>query len=205
MYTRRVARWLLGTLLAVIACAPGLAVAEAPAEATVDDFHQTLRQVMVEAQTLEFAGRQRVLAPKLASSFDLAYIAERVSGRHWRDWNEEQRGQMRDTFTALTVATYAARFDGYAGEAFKVTGSEPLKKQRVLVRSELLSADGDAVALDYVLHQTNGDWRIINVVAEGVSDLSIKRADYSTVLKSAGFEELMNRLDEQIDGLAAGS
>jgi phospholipid transport system substrate-binding protein len=112
---------------------------------------------------------------------------------------------MVETFTRLTVATYASRFDEYSGEEFRAVEIRPLKKQRVMVRSELEESDHDVVQLDYVLHETGEGWRIINVIADGVSDLSIKRADYTSILKNAGFDALISRLNEQIDSFAASS
>lgn len=116
-----------------------------------------------------------------------------------------EQAEMTDTFSALTVATYASRFDEYSGEEFTVVDEKPLKRDRMLVRSELRTSDGDVVQLDYVLHMTTGAWKVINVIADGVSDLSIKRADYSAVLKGAGFAALISRLNEQTVSLASGT
>jgi phospholipid transport system substrate-binding protein len=52
--------------------------------------------------------------------------------------------------------------------------------------------------LDYLLHRADGEWRVINVVAEGVSDLALKRADYSNFLKNKSLEALIAKLNEKI-------
>ena len=59
--------------------------------------------------------------------------------------------------------------------------------------------------LNYLLRQTNGQWRIMNVVAQGVSDLSLKRADYTAVIKTEGFDSLINRLEKKIAEMSQGS
>ena len=177
---------------------------EEAAQTTVTGLHQTLIDVMQRSETLGFAGRLQVLEPVIEASFDFDFISNLVTGRYWDSWEPSQQVRMVDVFTALIIATYAARFDAYDNHEFKIVTTRPLKKERVLVRSELVSADGDAVSLDYVLHQSAGTWKIINVVAEGVSDLSVKRADYATVLRSDGFDQLIDRIDAQIDKLAEG-
>ena len=45
----------------------------------------------------------------------------------------------------------------------------------------------------------------MNVVAQGVSDLSLKRADYTAVIKSEGFDSLINRLEKKIAEMSKAS
>jgi len=191
-------------LLVVVAllAVPAGAQEERAAAGVVEDLHGALLEVMREAEALGFAGRRERLAPVVERSFDLPFVSRIVTGRHWESFSEAQREEMIRTFGRLTVATYAARFDGYSGEVFKLDQARPLRSERVLVRTELHGSDGDVVQLDYVLHRSDGQWRIINVIANGVSDLSIKRAEYSKVLAESGFEALIARLNEQIDGFA---
>ena len=54
-----------------------------------------------------------------------------------------------------------------------------------------------------------GGWRIVNITANGVSDLSLKRAEYASVLKENGYNGLRERIVAQIrrmesDGAAGG-
>ncbi len=174
------------------------AQAGSPARAVVERFDSRLLEVMREADALGYQGRYARLEPILRQSFDLPYITRLVSGRHWKGWSENQRAKMVAVFSRLTFATYADRFDAYAGEQFKVTAERPLKRQRMLVRCELVKPDGKATQLDYVLHQVAGQWRIVNVVAEGVSDLSLRRAEYAAVIKRDGFDALITQLNNKI-------
>ena len=190
-------------LLAAIVIFPPVVTAGQSAPGTVERLHEALLEVMGQADELGFSGRRDRLDPVIRASFDLPYISRLVlGGRRWSALDESQRSQMVATFTRLTVATYANRFDGYAGERFNILEERPLKRGRMLVRSELRDADGDAVQLDYVLHKAADRWRIVNVVANGVSDLSLKRADYAAAMKNEGFQALMVKLDDQVSGLA---
>jgi len=60
------------------------------------------------------------------------------------------------------------------------------------------------VQLDYVLQEEAGRWRIVNVVANGVSDLSLKRADYGSIMKKQGFDLLVEKLEAQVAALGKG-
>jgi phospholipid transport system substrate-binding protein len=83
-------------------------------------------------------------------------------------------------------------------ERFKTISGEELKRGHRLVNTVLIKANGEEIELDYILHQSNDQWRIINVIAEGVSDLSLKRADYTSYLKKNGFDALLKKLNEKV-------
>jgi phospholipid transport system substrate-binding protein len=175
----------------------------ADAVAVVDGLHSALITIMRDAKALGFEGRRERIAPVVERSFDLPFIAQFTLGRHWSELNPGQQKLMVDVFSRLTIANYAARFNDFSGEQFQTLASDPARKGRELVRT-VLKVDNDSandVTLDYLLHETGQGWRIINVIANGVSDLSLKRADYGAVMKSGGFDSLIAKLSDQIKDL----
>lgn len=182
------------------------AAQNADAVATVDRLHGALLDIMQNARTLGYAGRRDRIAPVVRESFDLPFIARFALGRYWSELDSEERETFVNVFSRWTVAHYAARFNGYSGEKFEVVSVEPSRRERELVRTVLDVPNEPAadVTLDYLLHETDGKWRIINVIANGVSDLSLKRADYGAVMKTQGFKYLVERLEGQVLELADG-
>ncbi|MGH8582913.1 MAG: ABC transporter substrate-binding protein [Gammaproteobacteria bacterium] len=174
------------------------------AVAVVDKLHETLIGVMKRAGTLGYQGRYRTLAPVVNGSFDFPRIAEIVLGRNWKDLNPEQRNAFTDLFIKLSTATYAARFDDFDNEVFRHVSDQTLRGNQVLIKTEIVKADGEAVTLDYILQDKGGKWLIVNVIADGVSDLSLKRADYTAVLKGQGFDALVVKLKQKIAVYEAG-
>ena len=198
-------RWFQIVLVSIVAV-PSLAAAVAPAADTaakvVEVLHAELLFVMKQAKKLGYAGRYQRLAPTVTASYDFPYISKVVVGRYWRSFTAEQKSQFIDIFSKLSIATYANRFDGYSGERFKTISEEELKRGHRLVKTVLIKANGEEIELDYILHQNNEQWRIINVIAEGVSDLSLKRADYTSYLKKYSFDALLEKLNEKIQNYA---
>lgn len=194
----------LATGISVCVSSAVLAETSSPA-ATVERLHSALLEVMKEADALGIEGRRDYLAPVIRESFDLALISRIILGRRWDELSQDEQAQMVDTFTRLTITTYAARFDGFSGQSFRTVEEKSMNRGRKLVRTELVRPADEPVHLDYVLHETHGRWRIVNVVAEGVSDLSLKRADYGSVIKREGFKTLMQKLEGQIDDLKEGA
>ena len=169
-----------------------------PAIDVVENLHQTLLLVMKEGREIGYQGRYDRLAPVVTAGFDMPFIAKIVLGRFWETFDSEQRSKFVDTFSRLSIATYAANFDSYSGERFKVISEKDATGGRILVRTQLIKSDGGQVELDYLLHRVESQWRIINVVADGVSDLAIKRADYTSFLKNNGLDPLLIKLNEKI-------
>jgi len=166
--------------------------------AVIAHFHATLLSVMHRADELGYRGRYAELEPKIRAAYDLPLVARLAIGRAWRSWSADRRVQFVRVFSRLVIATYASRFDGYAGETFNNESERQLHHNQVVIHSRLSRRDDDDVQLDYILHQSHGSWRIINVIADGASDLALKRADYASVLKHQGFHALISSLKEKI-------
>ena len=60
--------------------------------------------------------------------------------------------------------------------------------------------------MDYRLWQTNGSWKIVDVYLNGtVSELGLRRSEYTTVIKRDGLEALLTALEEKIIRFASGT
>jgi phospholipid transport system substrate-binding protein len=170
----------------------------------VETLHETLLGVMQEADSLGYQGRYDRLSPVLQTLFDFAFMAEKSVGRHWKTASEEDKKTLVDTFTRFSIANYAGRFDGYSGQRFETLAQEPSTHGTMLVRTRLEDPGEDEVQLDYRLRKTNGDWKIIDVYLNGtVSELALRRSEYSSLIKREGFQALLAALHERIDSLAA--
>lgn len=188
-------------LLLVVLSLPWGAMA-AEATAVVEMLHTALLQTMKDAKTLGFKGRVEKLGPVLDATFDFPAIAKVATGRHWQSMQESQREAFLQVFRELSVATYADNFSGYAGESFETIGHEQ-KKNAELVRTNIVTGEGKRVSLNYVLARNSQDWRIVNVVAEGVSDLALKRSEYDGIIAAEGVDSLVAKLKAKVASYAA--
>jgi phospholipid transport system substrate-binding protein len=141
----------------------------------------------------------------MTESFDFPFMAAVAVGRHWRALDDAARRRLVDVFSRMSVATFAARFDGYSGERFEIMGAEPGPRDAVLVRNNLIKSDGESVAIDYLLRERAGAWRVVDVFLDSkYSELALKRSEYTGVIENDGFEALIDSLQKRIAALAAG-
>lgn len=206
---RRVVGAALGCALLALAKSPG-ALAEsdshtgfAEERAIVETLHGALLESMRRGANRSFDARRGALEPVLAASFDFSFMAEKSAGRHWRDLNETERVALRDAMSELAVSNYAARFNAYDGERFDTTGAEVAPYETVLVRTEIRRGRDTLTRLDYRLHRdARGDPRIVDIFLNGtVSELAMRRAEYSSVIKREGFGALLSALHERVSAL----
>ena len=99
----------------------------------------------------------------------------------------------------LSVASYAHNFKDYSGESFVFDSEEETTRGGVVVHSHFIIPDDKPVKFDYMLKEKGNSWRIINIIANGVSDLALKRSEYTTILQREGFDALIAKINEKID------
>jgi len=174
---------------------------EAGAVAVVEKLHATLLEIMNNADKLGFQGRYNIIAPVVESSFDTRLIAQVVLSRYWKELGTEQQEKFVALFNRLSASTYASRFDSFSGESFKTLTVEQMKKGRLLVKTELNRTGDTPVKLEYLVQQNAGNWYIISVIADGVNDLALKRAEYATIINDRGFDSLVAEIDKKIHDL----
>ncbi|MDP1573378.1 MAG: ABC transporter substrate-binding protein [Coxiellaceae bacterium] len=170
---------------------------ESPEE-TVRHLQAALLQVMREGEALGYQGRFDLLAPVVNQSHDFGFIIRTILGSNWTELDQEQQRIITEIFSQLSVATYAEQFKEYDGEQFEILEQRSFPQDHIEVRTHLIKADKGTVDLRYLLKQRKTGWHIVNIVAEGVSELAIKRTEYRAILQRDGFSALVEMLRQKI-------
>ncbi|MDP3333495.1 MAG: ABC transporter substrate-binding protein [Methylococcaceae bacterium] len=171
----------------------------ASAKQIVEKFQSDLIAVMKEGQKLGYAGRYEKLKEAVINSHDLSKIARIVVGKEGEKLSEEQQQKLDEVFSKLSIASYAHNFKDYSGESFVFDSEEQTARGGVVIHSHLVIPDDKPVKFDYMLKEKGNSWRIINIIANGVSDLALKRSEYTTILQREGFDALIAKINEKID------
>lgn len=184
------------------AAVPAVHAQDASAARTVETLHGALSHTMSEGARLGFEGRLAHLAEVLPEVFDFETIASVALGEHYASLDAGAKVRFRTLLERLSAVTYADNFKSNEDAPRFVTVSEQAARgERVVVRTRLERDGEQPVSLDYVLHDTAHGPRIVNVLAEGVSDLSLKRAQYTAVIRTDGVDGLLERIEAQVTDL----
>ena len=200
--------WLAGSLVMLALAAAGEAAAEASvaeARQVVESLNASLLELMKRADALGYAGRATTIEPVVRESYDLSSMARIALGKHWRKLEADERERFVDLFARLTIANYAGRFDGYAGERFEVISEEATSQGLRLVRSRIVRSNQEAIAIDYGLRPIGTEFRIVDIYLGGtVSELALRRAEYTSLIDRKGYSALVAALEARIERLASG-
>ena len=165
----------------------------------VNYLHESLIKSMRDGGKLGYKGRFELLAKAVDQTHDLDFIARTTLGANWTQLSPEQQRIFTDVFRKLSIGTYAGWFKSYEGERFEFVEQQDMPRDQVMVRTRFVQSGGEPpVRFDYVLRQTKDGWRIVNVLADGVSDLALKRVEYRAILQRDGFQALIDMLKDKI-------
>ena len=168
---------------------------------SINQLHETLINIMVISDTTSFEERYAYLEPVIDKNFDIALISKVILGRYWKSIDEEIKVRFINLFNRLTISTYISRFNSYENQIFKNISIEQLKENRYLVKTEFVRLKEKPVSFNYIIQKNGKKWRIISVIANGINDLSLKRAEYATIIKKDGIEVLIKKLEQKIYNL----
>lgn len=184
----------------LLVLSPMLAWADAVTDARkpVERLNATLLEVMKGGKQLRYDGRYKKLEPVVKETFEFEAVSLIALGTHWKKLDQAQKLAFMNKLTDLSVATYAAQFKEFGGEAFQFESSQDIKNGRLLLRYNLVAPNEKPIKFEYFVGQFNGQWHIINIVVDGISDLALKKAQYTSVMDREGFEALLNKLSQKI-------
>jgi phospholipid transport system substrate-binding protein len=171
-------------------------------EATIATLQRGLTAVSQQSPHATVDERYKVLEPLIVATHDLPYIAEFALRRQWPQLAEVDRGRFIAAFQRLSVMTYAARFVNVGPNTFRpIALGAAAEAGRAQVTTAVARGGQPDVSFEYLLRQGSGGWRIVNIVADGVSDLALKRAEYQRVLASGTLDTLIKELESQTERL----
>ena len=169
----------------------------------VEDFQNQLISVMKQGKTLGFKGRYDKMDTLVRKSHDLPKIARIVVGKQWEELTADQQAKLEAVFSKLSISAYAHNFKDYSGESFGFVSEEETGRGGVIIHTNLQIPGDKDVKFDYQMKKKDDGWQIMNIIADGVSDLALKRSEYTSVLSRDGFDALIAKMNEKIDSYAA--
>ncbi|MDO9710797.1 ABC transporter substrate-binding protein [Paracraurococcus lichenis] len=193
------------TLLLLAALAPLPALAQGSPAAVIEGFNATLLAVMKDAQRLGLRGRAQRLRPAMEQAFNLPAMTRISVGPAWTQIPPAGQQSLVQAFSDWSIATFAHRFDGFSGESFRIEGENTLQSGDRLVRTQLVRPADQPVALNYLMRESGGAWRVVDVYLEGtVSELASRRAEFTTLLREGGAPRLEAELRRRTETLLGG-
>ena len=175
-----------------------VAAALTPTETVRSRVDQALQSLSKTANPgAEASERRRADIRRAADTlFDFPDMSRRALGRHWTDRTPAEREEFTRLFTDLIARTYIGKIDRYAGESIAYVG-ERVDGDEASVRSQVVTAKGSQIPVEYRLHRANDTWSAYDVLIENVSLVGTYRSQFDRIIKAESFADLLRRLREK--------
>jgi phospholipid transport system substrate-binding protein len=182
-------------ILAVVLVMPLQGFAAAPME-TIET---GVNKVIAKLSEPEFKNQAKdaqisQLSDLINTIFDFKELSRRTLGREWKKMNAEQQQEFTQLFRELLQGVYADRLLAYSDQKVLFDKETMLKKGSAEVQSYLQTSDGKKIPLFYRLTDKSGDWKVYDVIIEGVSMVKNYRTQFREILSKDSAEKLLEIL-----------
>ncbi len=175
------------------------AVASSPARdqlaATIDSIIKILEDDTLKSDA-NAALRREALRKVIFERFDFEKMSQLSLARHWRGRTSAERQTFVRLFSRLLEDTYVAKIEAYNDEKVRYV-KEQIRDDKAQIDTVVVS-DTIEIPIDYRMYAAeDGQWRVYDMVVEGVSLVANYRSQFSRMLESDSFESLIRQLEEK--------
>jgi phospholipid transport system substrate-binding protein len=188
---------------AALGAFPAWAQSDAPVASIQRLVDGLVQEMKAGSAKTPFQQRYTNLAPVIESVFDLPTILRESVGPTWESLPPDQQTMLQEAFKRYTVASYVNSFDTYNNQQFIVHPDTRAVGTDKVVRTEIIPKSGDKHTLDYVMRDSGGGWKVIDVLADGsVSRVAVQRSDFRRLLTRGGAPALAESLRTKTSALS---
>lgn len=165
---------------------------------TADQLQRTLQKPEIKN---DFAKATAVVDSIIQPHIDFDRVSVMVLGKYWKTATPQQKERFKNEFRRLLVRTYTTAFTEYANWKIRYlpTQEEP-GADKTMVRTEILQAGAQPVAVNYRMVNAKGTWKVFDVLIEGISLLQNYRTSFTNQIAEGGsVEQLIKDLTVRND------
>lgn len=158
-------------------------------DATAEDFIRRIGGEVIkvlEDPSLQQGDRERMFHEMLGRYMDIDSISRTVLGRYWQSASEQERDDFKRVYREYVVRIYAQRFSKFSGEQFVVRSARDDGDNNFLVVSAIEPKDGPAYLVNWRVRKGTGGFKVVDVMAEGVSLLITHNQEFASVIRNNG-------------------
>jgi len=197
--------WVSALTMGVAAMGVAFTVSPGYAGPPTDSMKGTIDEVLRIVRDKELkepgkaAERRQQLERVVGARFDYQEMSKRALGAPWNGLSNEEKQEFVALFRTLLTNSYADKIESYSGEGVQYL-NERVEKDYAEVRTKVLSGKTE-IPLDYRLINRADDWRVYDVVVDGVSLVSNYRGQFTKILRATSYADLVDQLRKKSDKL----
>ena len=157
-------------------------------------------------KTLQLQERQAKIRQAVLQRFSFDEMAQRTLAQHWRTLTPPQRQEFVGLFTDLLEGSYITRVaNSNPGPQSVRYVKEDINNDQAAVHTEIGNERDAPATVEYRLLHKNGDWKVYDIVIEGVSLVNNYRTQFNTIITKDSYAGLVKQMRLKRDQENAGS
>jgi phospholipid transport system substrate-binding protein len=136
---------------------------------------------------------ETIVEEELMPSIDYQYASYRILGKHLRKTNKEQRAKFVKSMRRNFARTYANALMQYHNQQVIFESEKPVVgKKIVAVKTQIIDVNKPTINVVFKMrhNKKTGQWKAFDMVVEGISLLSSKKAQLSKRIAKQGVEQV---------------
>jgi len=185
----------MGLMLITLLGLPGALLAGAPLDTVktnVDTVLQVLRDPKLHGESGRKVKEQKIEAV-VDQLFDFVELSKRTLGLNWNQFTIEQRKEFVQLFRSILRDAYLNRITTYSNEQIAFIKEAPLSDRTFEVQAVVTTKSGQ-IPLSCRVIKEGTDWKVYDVVIEGVSLINNYRTQFREILANDPPEKLLEIL-----------
>ena len=153
---------------------------------------------IVAAGDMNADSRREALDSVLRDGVGIDSISAYVVAGEWPKASEDERTRFQEVFSDYLVAAYLRLVTDADPQSFAVTSSKDRGEGTSMVATHIENATGEPLNLSWVISNDTGDYKITDVMVDGVSQAKTYREEFAGVAASKGVDGLTTALERKI-------
>jgi phospholipid transport system substrate-binding protein len=183
-------------LAAIVAAVPVSAVGASGPETVIRETTDAVIAVLAR-KDLSVEQKHREIEQIVDTRFDFTTLSRLVLARNWNTLTPEQQQRFVAEFQRHLSLTYGRNIETYNQERVVITGEREEVRGDRTVKTRIARPSGEDIQVDYRLRETDGIWRVIDVVIEGVSLVANYRSQFQSIISRDGPAKLIDILHDK--------
>jgi phospholipid transport system substrate-binding protein len=140
-------------------------------------------------------GQQKKIEARRAAEelFDFDEMSRRMLADYWQESSSSQQGEFVRLFTELLERSYLNGLRSVPPAAVTFLG-ETVNGSYAEVKSRIATSRFGETSVEYRLVDHDGRWAVYDVVLDGVSLVSSYRSQFTSILRTSSFAQLLEKL-----------
>ncbi len=132
--------------------------------------------------------QKRRFSSLVKEGFDIPAIGRFVLGRYWRRSSEAQQQAFLAAFEDMIIHRFLPLFSDYSGDRLTFGVIRPFANNPdfVSVASQFIRSEGEPININWRVRKRASGYKIVDIVAEGISIAVTLRSEYNSFLKQNG-------------------